>query len=220
MRGSRVGWALWVVGWLAACAPCVVFNVRLHAVEASRYTRERVGPDVVAQLNGLDEALGQGAAARMQALFPEGYVFTWALYGLAWVEVGLREAPGSPLRARARSEAARALKAPDSPEGRAPFSAAMPPPYGAFWQGWTARVRAGVLWLTPAQERDAQALQALTTQCATIAHALQENPSPHLPSYPSGPAWPADTVVAVSALRACDALTGRATHAPLLARWV
>jgi hypothetical protein len=58
--------------------------------------------DVLAQLRHLQGRLHQGAAADMQELFPEGFVFTNALYSLSWSEVaacrgaaGQRPAPGS-----------------------------------------------------------------------------------------------------------------------------
>src|SRR4051794_26712074 len=41
------------------------------------------------QLAFLRAELGDGAGERAQELFPEGYFFLHALYGLAWVDVGL-----------------------------------------------------------------------------------------------------------------------------------
>ncbi|MFQ5809099.1 MAG: hypothetical protein ACE5JM_05725 [Armatimonadota bacterium] len=64
-----------------------------------------VAPDVLPQLRFVGGALRDGAGERMQELFPEGYFFSYALYGMAWVEVGQREAPGSALHERALREA-------------------------------------------------------------------------------------------------------------------
>ncbi len=54
----------------------------------------------LAQLRFLGHSLGDGEAERMQALFPEGYVSSWALYGLASAQVARALPPGpSGLRA-------------------------------------------------------------------------------------------------------------------------
>jgi hypothetical protein len=107
-------------------------------------------PGVRRQLTYLRQALDAGAGTDAQALFPEGYFFLHELYGLSWVELGLRtHAPN-----RALAEARWALGRLDTPEGRAPFSAGLSPSYGVFYRGWTNWLRGGVLSLQPAGERD------------------------------------------------------------------
>ncbi|MDB4972857.1 MAG: hypothetical protein JWN48_1198, partial [Myxococcaceae bacterium] len=66
----------------------------------------------LAELTFLHRELRAGAAARMQQLFPEGYVFMYALYGLTWTAL----AQSTPeLRERAWSEASWAVRQLDAP---------------------------------------------------------------------------------------------------------
>jgi hypothetical protein len=101
--------------------------------------------DVDRQLTFLRQALDDDAADRAQQLFPEGYFFLYALYGLAWVDVGMRD----PDRARATAvrEAGWALENLESAAGRAPFSADLLPSFGVFYRGWTNWLRGGMLSL-------------------------------------------------------------------------
>src|SRR5690348_16412397 len=79
----------------------VIANARLyHDVDAG---------DVHGELRFVRRALDRGEAARMQKLFPEGFLFSHVLYGLAWVEQGMGVAVGDPLRSRALTEASWAL---------------------------------------------------------------------------------------------------------------
>lgn len=91
-------------------------------------------------------------AKRAQQLFPEGDFFLHALYGLTWVEFGMREPVGQ--RSEALREARWVLAWLDSPDGRAPFSPDLDPPYGVFCSGWTNWLLGGVLELQPAGHRD------------------------------------------------------------------
>lgn len=65
-----------------------LFHHGLRAADVAEYRPGSTGPDVVAQLEGLRQALDDGAAESMQELFPEGYVFTWSLYALGFLPVG------------------------------------------------------------------------------------------------------------------------------------
>ncbi|HEX8391436.1 MAG TPA: hypothetical protein VF665_03675, partial [Longimicrobium sp.] len=90
-----------VVGWACAALLALLAIMRvLLAPDPSAAEGTRVA---LAQLTHLRPDL-EGRANRMQELFPEGRVFTLALYGLAWVDVG-RGTSDPALRARALSEA-------------------------------------------------------------------------------------------------------------------
>jgi hypothetical protein len=69
--------------------------------------------------------------ARTTRSVPEGRVFTLALYGLAWVDIGLGSTDGA-LRARALREARRALALAEAPQSHTPFVEAGGLPYGMF----------------------------------------------------------------------------------------
>lgn len=194
-RGLVLGLTL-ALGWL---------HLRLYLPPADAYGPDRVGPDVLPQLRFLRAALDHGAGEDMQAFFPEGFFFSHALYGLAWVEVGQRQAAGTPLHDEALREARWALAQLDTPAGRAPFAPALDPPYGVFYVGWGSWLRGGVLSLQPADRRDPTEATRLAADCAALARAFAAHTSPFLTAYP-GQAWPVDSTVAMAALRLHDNL--------------
>jgi len=151
------------------------------------------------QLAFLRGALDDGAGERAQELFPEGYFFAHALYGLSWVELGHRgPASGRPEAAR---EARWALARLASPAGRAPFSPDLTPEYGVFYRGWTNWLRGGLLTLAP----DPAELRRFADDSAALGAAFDGAASPYLPAYPAQ-AWPVDSTVAVASLRLHDTL--------------
>jgi hypothetical protein len=163
--------------------------------------------DVDAQRRFVRSALDAGAPRRMQALFPEGWFFSWALYGLAEADVARARGDGAALQ-----NARTALAALDSAEGRAAFPEQQSPPYGVFYQGWTTYLRARLVELGVDEERPAleRAVDALDV-------AFRRSDSAWLEAYP-GQAWPCDTVVALAALRVAEH-AGVGDAAPVVARW-
>ncbi|WP_406401850.1 hypothetical protein OH805_22225 [Streptomyces sp. NBC_00879] len=162
-------------------------------------------PGVQRQLTFLRAALDDGAGDEAQQLFPEGYFFLHALYGLTWVEIGMREPAGE--RAEALREARWALERLDSPAGRAPFSADLVPSYGVFYRGWGNWLRGGVLSLQPAADRDPAELRRFADDSTALGAAFDASASntPYLAAYP-GQAWPVDSTVAMASLRLHDKL--------------
>ncbi|WP_431973186.1 hypothetical protein [Micromonospora haikouensis] len=160
-------------------------------------------PGVARQLAFLRAALDDGAGEDAQALFPEGWFFAHALYGLARVELGLRKPAGR--RAGELREARWALARLESPAGTAPFDPGLTPAYGIFWQGWTNWLRGGVLALQPADRRDPAEVARFAEASAAIGAAFDASGTPYLAAYP-GQAWPVDSTVAVASLRLHDAL--------------
>jgi hypothetical protein len=152
------------------------------------------------QLTFLRAALDDGADEQAQQLFPEGYFFLHVLYGLSWVELGLREPSDEALR-----ESRWALAALDTPAGRAPFSAGLTPSYGVFYRGWTNWLRGGVLRLQPADHRDPAELARFAADSSALGAAFDASASPFLMAYP-GQAWPVDSTVAIASLRLHDSL--------------
>ncbi|WP_405094385.1 hypothetical protein [Micromonospora sp. NBC_01412] len=160
-------------------------------------------PGVARQLAFLRAALDDGAGEDAQALFPEGWFFAHALYGLARVELGLREPAGR--REPALREARWALARLESPAGTAPFDPGLTPAYGIFWQGWTNWLRGGVLALQPADRRDPAEAARFAEASVAVGAAFDGSASPYLAAYP-GQAWPVDSTVAIASLRLHDAL--------------
>jgi hypothetical protein len=194
-----MSWGRWLRGLVAALVSVVA------VVGAIRLLAPATGADagVQRQLAYLRSELLAGAGEQAQGLFPEGYVFLHALYGLSWVDVGAHGAPDD--RAVALREARWALSRLDSPAGRAPFSPDLRPAYGVFHRGWTNWLRGGVLSLQPPANRDAAESRRFAEDSADLAAAFDASPSPYLEAYP-GQAWPVDSTVAMASLRLHDAL--------------
>jgi hypothetical protein len=179
---------------------------------------EPLPPDHLAQLAYLRGRLDDGSAREMQQLFPEGYFFSYALYGLAWVDVGLQTTDPA-IQNQALTEARWALTFLDSPEGAAVFPAGLNPPYGMFYQAWRAYLLTGIVLLQPAGGQNPAELSRLLEQCQLLADVLTHSPTPFVASY-TNQAWPVDTFPAVVALRGCDEITGQPTFAPVIEQWL
>ncbi len=184
---------------VSGCA--LVGAVRLVAPAVAGAAAEPAG--VERQLAFLRAQLDGGAGDQAQRLFPEGYFFMHVLYGLSWVELGMRAPAGR--RAAALRQARWALGRLDSPSGRAPFSPDLVPPYGVFYQGWSNWLRGGVLSLQPAGQRDPDELRRFGDDSAALGAAFEVSASPYLAAY-SGQAWPVDSTVAMASLRLHDML--------------
>ncbi len=174
-----------------------VVNVRLYYTE---YNPQQ--SDVVPQLAFIKEALQQGAGEEMQQFFPEGYFFTYALYGLTWVNVGLKDAT---LAEQAITESQWAMERLESPQGRGVFSAELTPPYGVFYVGWSNWLRGGILKLQAQDQRDPAEVERYTSELSALAAAFDQSETPFLAAYPSQ-AWPVDSTVAVAALHLHDTI--------------
>ncbi|MFI7446009.1 hypothetical protein ACIBQX_00795 [Nonomuraea sp. NPDC049714] len=175
--------------------------VRLVVPATAGPTGEPAG--VQRQLTFLRATLDGGAGDDAQRLFPEGYFFLHALYGLTWAELGMRRPPGE--RSAALREARWALARLESPAGRAPFSPALTPPYGVFHRGWTNLLRGQTLSLQPAGQRDPAEARRFADDSAALGAAFGASASPYLAAYP-GQAWPVDSTVAIASLRLHDTL--------------
>jgi hypothetical protein len=201
---GRLGRAAYRVLVVGLTLLVLIPNVRLY-LPRDAYGAGRIGPDVLPQLRFVRSALDDGAGERMQHLFPEGYFFTHALYGLSWIDVGLAPTTDAALRQNAIREARWALERIDSPAGRAPFSPHLDPPYGVFYVGWSTWLRGGILQLEAPAKPDPALLARFDADCAALAAAFDRSSTPFLSAYP-GQAWPVDSVVAIAALRLHDTI--------------
>ncbi len=201
---------LYVVTLLLFGGMVIWLNARLYY---SAHHLER--QDVPAQLAFIRQALQAGAAHEMQRYFPEGYFFSYALYGLAWANWGLAHPQNRP---QALAEARWALAALDAPAGRAVFSPGLNPPYGVFYAGWRGLLHGEALQLQPADQRDPADVERFQAACAALAQAFDASPSPFLMAYP-GQSWPVDSVVALAALRLHDRLFPP-RYAAMISRWL
>lgn len=208
---SRLGRILRSLLAATILAAVAIPLVRLHKPSPLETSDPAIVSEALPRLRFLRDSLDRGSAVEMQQLFPEGYLFSYLLYGLSWVQVGVRD-PG--LKARAVAEARWALSHVDSEAGRAVFDKTLDPPYGVFYLGWSAWLRGVIVWLSG--EPDAR----FDTDVRVLAEAFSRNlpGEPFLKSYP-GQAWPCDSVVGLAAIRLGDTLN-RTDNGPLIGRWL
>lgn len=193
---------LFYIGFiLLLCGCLLVLNVHLYHHTGF----PQPDPDVITQLNFLEGSLKSGAAEQMQEAFPEGYVFTNVLYGLAWTETGVAFPADSFLYHRALTEARSALQRINSPAGTAIFAKNTNPTYGIFHAGWSTWLQGNILALQHGQYTDAAEVTQFQERCEEIARAFRTSTTPFLCSYPKS-AWPADNIVAMASLRLHDRL--------------
>jgi len=178
----------------------------------------RVDKDLLAGLQFLKSALADRAAEDMQHVFPEGYVFIHALYGLAWCEVAAALNPASELYREAHTEIQYAYDHLNSEAGMSIFSEYQILPRGAFYNGWSNYLLACKLGIEQPAKRDLEEVVRFKTQCESITQALSAQESPFLTSYPAA-AWPADMVMCMAALAAHDKLFNP-RYKPEIGKWL
>lgn len=153
----------------------------------------------IAQLRFLEQTLASGAAGQMQQIFPEGYVFTWALYGLASAQVASQLGSADARQVHHLEEAKRAVREVRSERARSTFDARLEPPYGAFYSSWSLYLLAEYIRAAGPARIQNGLLAVFQDDCARLADALNHSESPFLASYPDA-SWPADTAVGIGAL--------------------
>jgi hypothetical protein len=188
-------------------------NGRPYLAPVTQPDSERVPKNAVSHLAWIREKLADGAGQSMQRLFPEGFFFCHALYGLAWVEIGLRSAEHRVMAAR---EARRALTNVESAAGKEAFLPELPPGHGMFYAGWRNHLQAGVVLLTGDEGEKAQ----LRSRCDALVQALTASPAwPWLASY-RDQVWPCDAPPGIHAMCVYDSVTGEDRYADFAARWL
>ncbi len=173
-----------------------VFNVRLYTgPTTSTPTRH-----TAAGLRHVRYSLDLGAGADMQRLFPEGDYFTYVLYGLAQVNVGLQQPSGTQARQDALEEARWAWRELGDSHAKQAFehSAGLSPAYGIFYRGWRNYLLSGILLLQSEEALDPNELAIYVQECAEIADALADDDL-FLAAYPNA-IWPVDTFPAIVSL--------------------
>ena len=194
-------------------------TVRSHTPSPLERTDADVVADALPRLEFVREALHEGAGTAMQELFPEGYFFTHALYGLTWLSVAQRDprpagpsVTGGPL---------------------VPQTALLPRRHGTVLLGCSPRLRCiprglerlaartdrGCRGRTDTAPEEMAALDAAAEEIAEAFEASLAHGTPYLTSYP-GQAWPVDNVVAMAALRLRDHLAGEDRYAALFRLWM
>ena len=155
--------------------------------------------DVYKQLQFLKEALRNGAGEDMQNIFPEGFIFINALYGLSWSEVISNLPDTSSVYKEGIEELTWVIEQTQAPEARLIFDESLPLKYGAFYMGWTTYVLGAKLKNQSRESRNPDEVALFKKNCRMIQYALENQEFPFLESY-EGNTWPADGIIAVSCL--------------------
>lgn len=152
--------------------------------------------DLRHQLRYLERRVHAGLGAEMQKLFPEGSVFTHALYGLSWCGFAQRIPAADTLRVHALHEARWALAQIEKKEVQGRFPVAAEPKFGAFYCGWRNYLLGSIIVLDSTDEAERSLFDAYSAELEKVYLA---SPSPFIESY-AGMSWPADNVVAIASL--------------------
>ncbi|WP_136480482.1 hypothetical protein [Cognatitamlana onchidii] len=162
--------------------------------------------DIILQLNFLEKELKDNKLGqRMQNIFPEGYIFVNALYGLAWCEVALADTVDKSTKDRALSEALYAYKNIDIDQAKWSFPVYLDPEYGIFYHGWRNYLLSKILLVDTSFSNSETFIKKLQDQSDIIANALHSSAVPFLESYDQQ-SWPADMFVAMASLSNHDKL--------------
>ncbi len=157
-----------------------------------------VNTEVYKQLYFIGNKLEHDGAEKMQQYYPEGYFFSYVLYGLSWCDF-LQKTQDKEIREMGINEINKAASALSSPKGRSIFPQQLSPEYGIFYAGWTNCLLAKKLAI---QNNYADSLQ-FEQNCDNIVNAFKQSNQTFLASY-AGLSWPCDNIVAVASLAMHD----------------
>ena len=155
------------------------------------------------QLNYLDEILKEGAANEMQNYYPEGFVFTNAIYGLACTEYARYKNISNKEKERTIKRAEWALSEINSQKGLEQFlsNKELIPEYGIFYRGWRNLLNASILRVK--SKLSNSEINNFKTECDIIFNCFNNSNNLYLPSYKWG-VWPADNFTAIASLAIHD----------------
>jgi hypothetical protein len=190
-----------VLLWLWAAfliSVTLVWNVRAYSpVDRTETSLE--------QLRFLSQKLEAGSALDAQRVFPEGFFFSWVLYGLASAQLATQLPDGHAEIPTLRNNALMALRQLDSTNGRAGFPQDLEPPLGAFYNAWVLYLQGMTIKAQGLDQTSPVMLEAFRSGCDRFAGALERNPTPFLASY-AGQSWAVDTSIGIAALGLHDKL--------------
>lgn len=181
----------------------VTVNIRLNYIPPIEVVKgDTLNTDLLKELRGLKSTLYEGADIDMQKIYPEGYLFINALYGLAWCNfLETTKSKPSIYFKEGHDEIQNAWNKINSEIGRAPFNQELSLAFGAFYTGWSTYVLGKKLKIEQPTNRNEIDVALFKQQCERIDSAIHEKIYPV--SY-YGAAWPADAVVCIAALSLHD----------------
>lgn len=179
------------------------FNCSLYYSPTFSQGEFTYNQDVYEQLQHLKAQLKNGAGAEMQEIFPEGFIFINALYGLSWANLIENLPSESRIHEEGIQEISWTLEEMNSPTAKSIFPDNTPLKYGAFYRGWSNYVLGQKLKAQAPETRASKDIQLFQKNCEAISEALKSSQSPYLESY-LGQKWPADGIIAASNLKLHD----------------
>ncbi|MEH0154522.1 hypothetical protein V6R21_10285 [Limibacter armeniacum] len=172
-------------------------NFKLHS---ENHSLSETKKDILLQLDFLETELKEkNLGVRMQRIFPEGFVFVNALYGLAWCELAIADSEDKVLKQKAISEAIYAFDNIDSDQAKWTFPNHLPLEYGVFYNGWRNYLLSKIFCVDKEFENHKYYLKKFLQQSDLIENAISSSQTPYLESY-RGQSWPADSYVAMASL--------------------
>jgi hypothetical protein len=164
-----------------------------------------VNTEVLAQLYFLEHRLKLGAGEEMQGIYPEGFIFITALYGLTWADFLENINSKDTILQKGISQLDWAIQQINQENVKKQFGEDLELEYGAFYNGWRAYLMGKKLSLQKKYVIDSLAIREFQMACEKIFSAYAQSQSIFLDSYIHN-AWPADNVVCIAALRLHDRL--------------
>ncbi len=175
-------------------------NCKLYS-ENFTYTEKQ--NDIIRQLNFIETELkSNNLGDRMQEVFPEGFVFTNALYGLSWCELANSNSTNK-FKSKALNEALFAYNEINSEKAKSIFESHLTPENGIYYVGWKNYLLSKILKLDTTFAEFVKYKNAFTDHCEIINEALKNSNSPYLQSY-DNQSWPADMFVAMASIKNHD----------------
>lgn len=162
-----------------------------------------INEDLYHQLQFLKNELQQGAATDMQNIFPEGFIFIQALYGLAWYDMARPLKNTHPIYQEAIQELDDVIAQLHSEDGTYIFQKKLPLEYGAFYKGWTSYMIGKRLALQTDTIQDVTLIQTFKKNCFQIKNAIEKSREPYLESY-ADRTWPADNILCLASIALHD----------------
>lgn len=180
----------------------VALNINLHRGSANIDSQKE---DIILQLNFLESELKQNDLGfRMQQLFPEGYLFIHALYGLTWCELIKSDSVHSTeLKSRAISEAIYAFDKINSKVGEWPFDKYLIPEYGIFYRGWKNYLLSKILIVDTTFQNSKEYIKLFKRECEYFSDLYAVSQTPYFETY-FNQTWPADNFLALASLANYD----------------
>ena len=187
---------------------CIIFyaNYNLYySPELITSGPNQIDADLLKQLNYLEKSLNNGVAFEMQKQYPEGFFFSYLMYGLSWCELSKDLPEESLLKKKAIKESMMSLVKLESNYCKRSFSKELSLPFGAFYFSWINYLRAKILFLSNNFDKRITIENNFIRCCDVISKSIHKSSSPFLESYPNQ-YWPADILPGITSLSLHDKL--------------